>query len=158
MLKLTCALLSLSPLSPATIAQTSGAAPIAVASPAVRAAIANRRAIFTLIGNNFRPVAEVLRSGGVAGQTDPQKYTRRVALLADFLPDAFPEISGSGETRAKADIWSNRADFDKLLRGFQQHAAQLAQADFTHDGAAFKRAAATVAQDCKSCHERYRSE
>jgi cytochrome c556 len=157
MLKPLAVVLSLALLSTAT-AETPDATSDGVSTPAARAAIANRRAIFTLIGNNFRPVGEVLRTGTVTGQIDPQKYARRVALLAGFLPDAFPPISGSGDTRARQEIWSDHAQFDRLLQEFQLHAGQLAQVDFTHDATGFRAAAATVAQDCKSCHQRYRSE
>lgn len=158
MLKSTCAMLSLALLPALGLAQDPGTGTGAVATPAARAAVANRQAIFTLIANNFRPIAEVLRSDGGHEPPDPQKYARRVALLADFLPDAFPEISQAGETRAKSDIWSDRADFDKLLQNFQQHAAQLAQTSSSPDVTAFKAVAATVAHDCKSCHDRFRSE
>ena len=158
MLKLMSVLLSLALLSPVVIAETPDSVAAGVATPASRAAIANRRAIFTLIGNNFRPLAEVLRTGSVSAQIDPQKYARRVALLAGFLPDAFPAISGSGDTRARQEIWSDHAQFDQLLQDFQLHAGQLAQVDFTHDAAAFKSAAAALAEDCRRCHQRYRSD
>jgi cytochrome c556 len=137
------------------------AAPPATAlesSPAARAAIANRKAIFTLIGSNFRPIAEVLRQGAASRSLDTGKYSQRVAMLADFLPEAFPDISSTGDTRARVEIWSHRADFEKLLRDFHDHTVQLAQAASRHDNDAFKTIAGSVAQDCKACHDRYRAE
>ena len=131
--------------------------PPAATGPAAKAAIANRRAIFTLIGTNFRPIAEILR-GGAPSQSDLDKYTARVAFLAGMLPGAFPDGSSGGDTRAKADIWSSRADFNKLLQEFQDHSTQLAQAASRHDAAAVNTTVGAVAQDCKTCHNRYRSE
>jgi len=156
-----CALTALAGLSvTAIIVSRPAHAENAVASgttPAGRAAIASRRAIFLLIGNSFRPVAEMLR-GPVPPQANLAKYANRVAQLADFLPEAFPDISNGGETRAKANIWNDRADFDRLLQQFRDHTGQLTQAASKHDDAALKAAATAVAQDCRSCHEHYRSE
>jgi cytochrome c556 len=135
---------------------------------AARAAIANRKAIFTLIGNNFRPIGEALRQGAAGGtsasgsvdttKVDTARYAARIAMLDEMLPDAFPELPAGGDTRARPEIWTNRADFDERLREFHDHVAQLAQITARHDNAAFKAAATTVAQDCKSCHDHYRSE
>ena len=158
MLKPLTTAMALFALAAVASADTASIIPVnAGATPAGRAAIANRRAIFVLIGNSFRPVAEVLR-GPVPAQANLAKYANRVAQLADYLPEAFPDISNGGDTRAKADIWSNRPDFERLLQQFRDHAGQLDQAAASHDESALKAAATTVAQDCKGCHEHYRSE
>ena len=122
-------------------------------------AIENRKAVFTLIGNNFKPVGEILRGSSAYESVDVDKYSARVAFLSGFLADAFPEISQSGDTQAKAEIWSNRADFDKRLKDFAQHATALSQVAGQHGGNsdAFKTAARAVAQDCKGCHDKYRN-
>lgn len=122
-------------------------------------AIENRKAVFTLIGSNFKPVGEILRGSSAYESIDVDKYAARVAFLSGFLADAFPEISQSGDTQAKAEIWSNRADFDKRLKDFAQHATALSQVVGQHSGNsdAFKTAARAVAQDCKGCHDNYRN-
>jgi cytochrome c556 len=124
-----------------------------------RQAIENRKAVFTLIGNNFRPVGEILRGTATYESVDVDKYTARVSFLAGLLSDAFPDISQTGDTQAKPEVWSNRADFDRRLNDFAQHAAALSQLTKQHNGnaEAFKAAARTVVQDCKGCHDNYRN-
>lgn len=126
---------------------------------AAQHAIDNRKAVFTLIGNNFRPVGEILRGASSYESVEVDKYVARVAFLSGLLPESFPDISRGGDTRALAEIWSNRADFDQRLKDFTQHAAALSQLASRHGGNsdAFKTAARAVAQDCKGCHNSYRA-
>lgn len=122
-------------------------------------AIENRKAVFTLIGNNFKPVGEILK-GTVAYQAvDVGKLTARVSFLTGLLPDAFPDVSQTGDTQAKSEIWSNRTDFDRRLSEFAQHAAALSQVVGQHGGNsdAFQAAVRAVVQDCKGCHDNYRN-
>ena len=124
-----------------------------------RQAIENRKAVFTLIGNNFRPIAEVLRGNSTYESVDVSKYSTRVAFLTNLLPEAFPDVSKSGDTQAKPEVWSRRPDFDKRAKEFSDHALLLSRvvAQGGGNSDAFKTAARSVAQDCKGCHDNYRS-
>jgi cytochrome c556 len=120
-------------------------------------AIDNRKAVFTLIGSNFKPIGEILR-GTPYELVDVNKFASRVAFLAGLLPEAFPDISRTGDTRATPEVWSNRADFNKRLKDFGDHAVALSR--LVQGGGeldAFRNAARTVAQDCKGCHDTYRT-
>jgi cytochrome c556 len=89
---------------------------------------------------------------------DVNKFASRVAFLAGLLPEAFPDISRTGDTRATPEVWSNRADFNKRLKDFGDHAVALSR--LVQGGGeldAFRNAARTVAQDCKGCHDTYRT-
>jgi cytochrome c556 len=124
-----------------------------------RQAIENRKAVFTLIGNNFRPIAEILRGNATYESVDVSKYSTRVAFLTNLLPEAFPDVSKSGDTQAKPEVWSSRPDFDKRVKDFSDHAVVLSRviAQGGSNSDAFKAAARAVAQDCKGCHDNYRS-
>ena len=139
------------PLAPA--AAPAGGPP----SPGTQA-INVRKAVFTLIGSNFKPIGEVLQGRASYESVDVQTSATRVAFLAGLLNDAFPDNSNIGDTKAKPEIWTNRADFDKRIKDFQDHAANLVQVAAKEKSAsdAFKTAAAAVGQDCKGCHENYR--
>ncbi len=143
-------------LAPIAIAGAQSALPPAALA---KQAIENRKAVFTLIGNNFKPIGEVLRGNATYSSTEVAKFAARISFLTGFLPEVFPDISRNGDTRAVAEVWSNRADFDKRVKDFTAHASTLTQL-VSHDGSntdAFKDAAKAVAQDCKSCHDTYRS-
>jgi len=126
-----------------------------------RQAIETRKAVLTLIGANFRPLGDILKGAAPYDAADTQKRLARLALLSDYLKEGFPDSSNLGdpETKAKAEIWGNRADFDKKLNDFQSHVAALVQVNATDKSAsdAFKTAVGAVAQDCKGCHETYRA-
>jgi cytochrome c556 len=145
-------------------AQTAPApAPTAPAAPApspARQAIEARKAVFTLIGNNFRPLGEVAKGTTPYDGAEIQKRIARVVFLTELLPEAFPDISNTGQpdTRAKPEAWTNREDFNKKIKDFQAHAAALVQVNATENNAtdAFKSAVLAVGQDCKGCHDTYR--
>ena len=129
-------------------------------SPAKRA-VDERRAIYTLIGANFRPLAEQLQGRGSLSDADAKKRAERVAFLAVLSSEAFAEVSNVGEpaTRAKAEVWGRKADFDQSVTEFVKHAQTLAQVVATQGtkSDAFKSAAGAVAEDCKACHDSFRA-
>lgn len=125
----------------------------------VKLAIENRKAVFTLIGNNFRPIGEILRGNAAYSSVDVTKYVARVSFLATLVTDAFPDGSGTGDTQAKPEIWSDRVAFKKRIKDFQEHSLALSKlvAVGGGDNDAFKAAARAVGQDCKGCHDNYRN-
>jgi len=127
---------------------------------AARQAVDERKAIYKLIGANFKPIGNILKGSAQYDATTIQKSIDRVVFLSGLLDEAFPENSNLGdpETKAKADIWTNRADFEKKEKSFQTHALALQKVNETDKGAtdSFKTAANAVAQDCKACHDDYR--
>ncbi len=138
--------------------QAPAAAP--VGPPPARQAVEVRKALFTLIGNNFKPIGDALQGKVPYDAAEVQKRATRVAFLSDLVGETFPDASNIGlpDTKAKAEIWSDRAEFDKKVKTFREHAATLAQvaAKETSASDAFKAAAAAVGQDCKGCHEAYK--
>jgi cytochrome c556 len=143
----------------AAVAQTAPAGAPPGPSPA-RLAIDARKATFTLIGGNFRPLGLILKGNAPFDSDEVAKRANRLAFLAALLDENFPDVSNLGEpdTKAKADLWANRADFDKKLKTFQTDTATLVQVSATEKSASdtFKAAVAAVGQDCKACHDNYR--
>jgi len=65
----------------------------------------------------------------------------------------FPEGSGGGESRAKPEIWSDRAGFDKAMQEAQDAAAAMAAVS---DESAYVGAMKALGSSCKGCHDKYR--
>lgn len=137
------------------------AAPAAAGPSPAKQAIAVRKAAFTLIANNFKPIGEVLQGKATYNQAEIVKRAERVAFLSLLLDGTFPEDSnlGAPETKSKPEIWAKKADFDKQIKDFQANAAALAQIAAKESTAsdAFKNAAKAVAEGCKACHDPYKA-
>lgn len=132
----------------------------AIAPPAGRQAIEVRKALFVLIANNFKPIGETLQGKIPFDAAELRKRSARVAFLAELTGEPFPDASNNGlpDTKARPEIWSDRAAFDKRVGEFREHTAALSQLLTREQVApdAFKAAAAAVAQDCKGCHEAFK--
>lgn len=137
------------------------AAPAAAGPSPAKQAIAVRKAAFTLIANNFKPIGEVLQGKAAYNQAEIVKRAERVAFLSLLLDGTFPEDSnlGAPDTKSKPEIWAKKADFDKQIKEFQVNAAALAQIAAKESTAsdAFKNAAKAVAEGCKGCHDAYKA-
>lgn len=90
---------------------------------AARQAVDERKAVYKLIGASFKPIGNVLKGSTQYDAATIQKSIDRVVFLSGLLDEAFPENSNLGdpETKAKADIWTNHADFEKKEKNFQTH-------------------------------------
>jgi cytochrome c556 len=80
-----------------------------------------------------------------------------LAQLATIPKGFFGEGSDKGETRAKPEVWTNRADFDAKMDKMIQETGKLAQVAKTGDAAAIKKAVHDVDEACAACHEEYRT-
>ena len=127
-------------------------------TPAERA-IQYRQAVFKIVAGNFGPLAQNAQGKLELPAGAAQKYAERLSAISAFVPDSFPDISREGETKAKPEIWSNRAEFDKLLGEFttasKALAAVTAKADARPED--FKAAVGAVGNTCKGCHDKFRN-
>jgi cytochrome c556 len=134
--------------------------PPAPPSP-TKIAVENRKAAYTIIGNSFRWFGGVAKGAATYDEGEATKRAARILFLSGIIEESFPEGSNVGEpdSKAKPDVWSNRADFDKKLKDFQAHAQALVDVNAKEKGAtdAFKAVVATLASDCKGCHETYKA-
>lgn len=141
-------------LSTASQAQTAPAGPTA-AQQAIKA----RKAVYTLIGSSFGPLNNVAQGKAPYDNAEVLKRAERLALLARYAQEVYPDISNGGETKAKPEIWSNRAEFDSHNKQLVEDANTLLQA-VKQDGSAsdsFKGAVSALGKDCKGCHDTYRA-
>jgi cytochrome c556 len=68
---------------------------------------------------------------------------------------AFVEGSDKGNTRAKPEIWAERAKFDAAALKMQEEVAKLVVAAKTGDQGQIRSAAGAVGGACKACHDAY---
>ncbi len=143
----------------ATLALTAAAADAGgQPSPAARA-IEYRKALYTLVGGNWGAINGVLQGRVEYNAAEVAKRADRVAFLAAMAGEAFPEVSKDGDTKAKPEVWTDKAGFATAVKNFEESSAALAalvKTDKTNS-AGFKAAAGKVADSCKGCHDNFRA-
>ena len=114
--------------------------------------------------DGYEKIGKAMRAAKQAIDRNDAAAVRTSAdQLAQLAPQAigwFPAGTGPdvGKTEAKAEIWQQRAEFDKGMQRFQTAAAAFQQAALTGDMGRIKAAHADLGGTCKSCHDRFRLE
>ena len=81
---------------------------------------------------------------------------RAIAASAPHIAHLFPPGSTQHPTEAKAAIWQNFADFERIANALEAASKKLAETDIAEFGALSDQARA-VSKTCGECHERYRA-
>jgi len=74
------------------------------------------------------------------------------------IPSLFPAGTDQGKTKAKPEIWSDRAGFEKAAANLNAQAEKLVPLADANDKAGFATQFAAVGQACGACHRAYRSQ
>ncbi len=109
-------------------------------------------------GDNKKAMGEIKDALGKDQLAAIVPVGKRVATFAATIPSLFPAGSDKGKTAAKELIWANFPDFTAKAKDLETAANGLSAAAATGDKAATGKAFAALADTCKACHQRYRSE
>jgi len=137
------------------------AAPVVVAQQASPAdqAITYRKSVYQVILWNLGPMGAMVQGRTPFDASTFARNAQRIATMAPMLSEAYVvESATPGKTRAKAEIWKNKADFDKLMQDFVTQTATFANVAKGGDLAKIRPAFGQMTQTCKACHDKYRSE
>jgi cytochrome c556 len=126
------------------------------AEPTAEQIIIARRAGMAMTVPLLGGIGAAVRGGGdVKGQAGA---AGALARWGEAIPGLFPPGSGAGDTRAKPEIWADKADFDRRAAEFAAAARRLAELARAGDAAGFAAQAEIVKQGCAACHGPYRTE
>lgn len=121
-------------------------------------AIKYRKAAFTVMATHFGRVA-AMANGRVPFDAKAAAANAEIATMMSKLPYAgFVDGTDKGDTKAKPEIWSERAKFDAAATKMQDEMVKFNAAAKTGDLAAIKAGVGGVGQACKGCHDTYRKE
>ena len=120
-------------------------------------AIKYRKNALFVMQQNFGRVA-----GMAAGKIPfDAKVAAESAAVADFVGKlpwvAFGPETDMGDTKAKPEIWSNKAKFDDYAKKLQVELSRLDAAAKTGKLDAIKVAVSATGDTCKACHDDFRS-
>lgn len=130
---------------------------LAQAAPKPDEIIAARQAGMAMVGG----IANLMKAGVESG-VDPKVFEVPAAAMAKWgaayvrlYPDG---TQTGGNTKAKAEVWSDRAGFEKAATAFVAASTKLAEAAKSGDKAAFAAAFQAEGQSCGGCHRPYRAQ
>ncbi len=120
-------------------------------------AVKYRKSAMFLMQQNFGRVA------GMANGRVPfdAKVATESAVVADFISKlpwpAYVQGTEKGETRAKSEIWANKAKFDEYASKLQVETDKLVVATKTGNLDNIKVAVNATGGVCNSCHDDFRA-
>lgn len=120
-------------------------------------AIKYRKSALFVMGQNFGRVA-AMAQGKMPFDAKVAAESAANAEFVSKLPWAgFGPGTDKGETRAKPEIWSDKARFDDLANKMQGELSKLAVAAKSGNLDAIKAAVNSTSGSCKACHDDFRS-
>ena len=114
-----------------------------------------RQSMMAAIGGHNGSASQILR-GKVAPPGHLAMHANALRDLTADLAALFPEGSDFGETKARADIWSDWAGFEKAANDAKTATAAFAEAVTGGDAGNIEAAFKQVGEACKGCHKTYR--
>jgi cytochrome c556 len=115
-----------------------------------------RKSAMFLSGGDLAAMKFAAEAGADVKQLVPS--SRGLARWARALPSLFPEGSNVAPTKARPEVWSDRAGFEARATAYADAARALAEAAQSGDRAVFMERWADVRGTCGACHDAYKND
>ena len=115
--------------------------------------VSQRKAGFKANAASMKAIASAI--GGRDYQT-VINHAKTISNWAQKIPGYFPEGSGFGDTKARAEIWTNFDDFTALSKANELAANRLVTAAKSGDPGAMMNSLKNMGGSCKACHRSYK--
>ena len=113
--------------------------------------ITDRHELMERNGKDAEKIGDAIKAGKPADAAAPAE---RIAGTVDHFLKLFPPGSEDPNSRAKPEIWTKRAEFDRLAGDLKTTANDLAEAARANGDV--KKASGAMFKACKSCHKDFR--
>lgn len=120
-----------------------------------------RQTIFKQFKKDAAAMGKMVKADAI----NPAEFSQLAGHLDELAQQPwqhFPAGSAAGQspqkTAAKAEIWSQPAEWTKAQDGFKAETAKLKQVAAAGDVASIKNQFAAVQQSCKRCHDAFRKD
>ena len=122
-------------------------------------ALKYRKAVYQAIAWNFGPMSAMAQGKIPYEAKEFEMRAQRVAALTPMLSESYsPDTQSVTGSKAKPELWSNRADFDAKMKTLVERSATLASVSKGGDFEKSKAAFLDTANACKSCHDKYKAD
>lgn len=119
--------------------------------------IKQRQSAYAVLGFNFANLAAMAQEKKPYDREEAGRSADLVALLADYPQGHFGEgTDKGGNTKARAEIWQKRSDFDAKMKTMVDEAKRLPAAARANV-ASLKAAVGDTGKTCKACHDDFRA-
>jgi cytochrome c556 len=115
-----------------------------------------RRAAYQLMNLNYGSLEAMAENKKPFNKDEAVRNAEFVAMLST-VPKGFFGEGTDKDTRAKPEIWKNRADFDSKMDKMTGEAAKLPAVVKAGDMGAFRKQVHDLGEACKACHDEYRA-
>ena len=117
-----------------------------------------RQSWFAMVAMNFGPMASSVKGEIPWNQEMMQGWANDLATLTTLnIMRGFGDGSDKGTTRAKPEIWENKADFESKMNDLKTAAAALQKTTTGGDREAIAADVGALGKACKACHDEYKS-
>ena len=118
-----------------------------------------RKAAYDVMAYAFEALDNMAEGKRPYAKDEAVRNAEIVARVAQLPKNFFGEGTDSkaGETRAKPEIWTHRADFDKKMSQMIEETGKLPAAAASGDVATLRSAVHAADDACKACHDEYRT-
>lgn len=118
-----------------------------------------RKAVYQTIVWNFGRMSQMAQGKIPFDAQEFELRAGRVAALTPMLAESYgPESRDVAGSKAKPELWTQRADFDAKLKDLVDRSATLATVAKGGDAALTKQAFLDTAGACKACHDKYKAD
>lgn len=118
-----------------------------------------RKAVYQAIVWNFAPMSQMAQGKIPFDAKEFELRAGRVAALTPMLAESYaPESREVAGSKAKPELWTQRADFDAKLKDLVDRSGTLATVARGGDAALTKQAFLDTAGACKACHDKYKAD
>ena len=123
-------------------------------------AIKYRQGIMQAIGWHMGVLSRMVKGEIPYNKDTAVRSATFISELTRMPWDGFVPVSyeGGAKTKAKADIWKDKARFDKLAEAMQVETPKLVAAAQAGELARLKPALSAMGDACNSCHDKFQNE
>jgi cytochrome c556 len=116
-----------------------------------------RQSTYSVLGTQFGIMGAMASGKAPYDAKVFQLAAERAAYMSTIAADTFAAGSDTGApTKARPEIWSQQAEFQKLIKDLQDRTAALATAARSGNLDTVKPAFGAAGQACKACHDKYK--
>ena len=119
--------------------------------------VKQRQSGMALIGWYFGPIGAMMRGDRPFDAAVVARNAGYLEVLSHMPSEGFqPSTKDEKNTKARAEVWTDKGKFDKAMENMQGETAKLAQVAKGGDQGAIKAQFGAVGKSCANCHDDFR--